>query len=328
VTIYSCAGLLVSSPLELAAPQAGALPIGSAADVEIVEGDVRPVPNQRPSEDVVAERIVDGVAWYTFARCGDVVVARFYGLGDFEIASSAGESRTRSVTFYRAPTTPIGFIAILLAGTIIAYLLCADGNLVLHASAVEVEGTALAFIGQSGQGKTTMATLLCAAGYPLVADDLLPVELQGDDVMCVPVGTELRVREKVETLLERFDSRTTRRLTVDERHAVAPQTTGAKKLPLTAIVVPWPDREVGEVTARRLAAGDAAVTLARCQRVEGWSSPSMLRTQFEAISTVVRSVPVLVMRVPWGPPFRDSLANAVLSASGHGPTVVTSLADG
>ncbi len=148
-----------------------------------------------------------------------------------------------------------------------------------------------------------MATLLSAAGYPLVADDLLPVELQGDDVMCVPVGTELRVREKVETLLERFDPRTTRRLTVDERHAVAPQTTGAKKLPLAAIVVPWPDREVGEVTARRLAAGDAAVTLARCQRVECWSSPSMLRTQFEAISTVVRSVPVLMMRVPWSPPF-------------------------
>jgi hypothetical protein len=37
---------------------------------------------------------------------------------------------------------------------------------------------------------------------------------------------------------------------------------------------------------------------------------------------------VLMMRVPWGPPFRESLASDVLSAAGHGPTVVASLADG
>jgi hypothetical protein len=310
VTVYRCASLLVSSPVELAAPV-----VDGAPDIEVLDGGERPVPNQRPSTEVVAERVVNGDAWYTFARCGDVVVGRVYGLADFEIAGSEREGNRRRVTFFRAPGTPVELIAILIAGTVVAYLLCADGCLVLHASAVEADGRALAFVGQSGQGKTTMAALMCADGYPLVADDLLPVEPRGDRMMCLPVATELRVREKVEELLGRFDSGVARRRTVDERHAVAARTTAAKELPLGPVVVPWPDREATSVSVRRMGAGEAAMTLARYQRVEGWSSPPMLRRQFDAVSALVGSVPVLVMRVPWGPPFRKSLASEVLLAA-------------
>jgi hypothetical protein len=285
------------------------------ANVEVVEGEVRPVPKQRPSSEVVAERIVNQEAWYTFARCGEVVVGRFYGLADFEIATRGEDSLTWRVTFYRAPAAPIGLIAILITGSITAYLLSANGRLVLHASAVEVNGGALAFIGQSGQGKTTMATLLCADGRALVSDDLLPVDVRGDQVMCVPAGRELRVREKVETLLDRFDVLTSRYRTVDERHAVRARPTTAEQLPLLSVVVPWPDREASQVTAQRLTPGEAVMTLAQYQRIEGWTSPVLLRAQFGAISAVVRSVPVLAMRVPWGPPFHASLAAEVLSAA-------------
>jgi hypothetical protein len=324
VTVYQCASLLISSPLELAAPE-----VDGAPDVEIVDGGIREVPLERPSPDVVAERVVNGEAWYTFARRGATVVGRFYGLADFEISSGGwpgvGEDTGRQhVTFYRAPTAPPDLIAILIAGSLAAYLLSADGRLVLHASAVEVDGKALAFVGQSGQGKTTMATLLCAAGYAFVADDLLPVGRSGGEVTCVPVGTELRVREKVEALLGRFDARTGRRLTVDDRHAVAPRTTRARQLPLASLVVPWPDREAAEVTSHRLTAGEAVITLARCQRIEGWVPEPILRAQFAAVSAVARDVPVLSMRVPWGPPFAENLAAEVVLRSGLGPSVITS----
>jgi len=243
------------------------------------------------------------------------VVGRFYGLADFEIAAMGEDNRNWRVIFYRAPAAPIGLIAILITGSIIAYLLSADGCLVLHASAVEVNGEALAFIGQSGQGKTTMATLLCAQGQALVTDDLLPVHVRGDQVMCVPAGRELRVREKVEALLEGFDPLTRRYRTVDERHAVAPRSTAAAELPLGSVVIPWPDRETGNVSVHRLTPGEAVITLARYQRIEGWTAPAILRAQFGAISALVRSVPVLTMRVPWGPPFHPGLAAEVLSAT-------------
>lgn len=307
--IYRCAGLSIRSPIALAAPVVGGL-----ADIEVIEGDVRTVPYERPSVDVIAERLVEGVPWYTFARCGDDVVARFYRLADFEIDATG-----KRITYHRDPVTDPEMVAILIAGSVVSYLLSSNGRLVLHASAVEVEGAALAFVGYSGQGKTTVATLLCGDGYALVTDDLLPVGVVGDEVTCVPGGTELRVRGKVEDLIERFTPDTTRRLTADSRHAVAPAPTLAERLALGAVAVPIPDRESSEVQVRRLPPGEAAMVIARYQRIEGWTSPTMLRAQFEAVAAVAESVPVLELHVPWGPPFRETLGQEIVAAVGMRP---------
>ena len=156
----------------------------------------------------------------------------------------------------------------------------------------------------------------------MVSDDLLPVDPGPQGVTCAPVGIELRVREKVEVLLQRFSSSESRGRTVDDRHAVAPFLTRAGRLPLAALVIPWPDRASSSVSARRLPPGEAALLLARCQRIEGWTAPRQRRAQFSSISEVVASVPVLEMRVPWGPPFPTSLADEVVAAVRELPAVV------
>jgi hypothetical protein len=326
VTVYRCGSLRISSALPLALPTVMGPTVIGEPDVQVIEEEVRRAHLERPSGDVLAERIVDGVPWYTFARGDHYVVGRFYGLADFEIADIAPADFERGlgprpIKYYRDPEADPALIALLIAGTIAAYLLAETGNVVFHASCVEVHTGALAFLGYSGQGKTTMAALLCADGHPFVSDDLLPVDTTGAEVTCTPVGTELRVREKVGVLLDRFAPGTAHRRTVDERRAVTPVPTLARRLPLRAVVVPWPDRGSSDVTARQLPAGEAALALARCQRVEGWTSPGILRSQFQAVSTVAASVPVLEMKVPWGPPFRDGLAEEVLLAAGLAPAV-------
>lgn len=45
----------------------------------------------------------------------------------------------------------------------------------LHASTVVRRGQAIMLTGQSGQGKSTLSTLLCSAGYQLLADDITPL---------------------------------------------------------------------------------------------------------------------------------------------------------
>lgn len=70
-----------------------------------------------------------------------------------------------------------GALRLFLLGTALAVLLHQRGNLVLHASAVAVDGGAVAFLGASGQGKSTTAGALHALGHELVADDLVPVDL-------------------------------------------------------------------------------------------------------------------------------------------------------
>jgi len=54
------------------------------------------------------------------------------------------------------------------------------GLLPLHASAIEVGQDCLAFCGESGAGKSTMAAALAQAGYPLLCDDLVVVHADRD----------------------------------------------------------------------------------------------------------------------------------------------------
>lgn len=300
---YWSAGLRIRSDLPLAARV-----VEGPADAAVVAGGVRDVPWERPSTEVIAERVVDGIPWYTFARRGRGTVARFYGLADFEIDADG-----RRLVYHRDPAADPELLAILVAGTLTAYLLSTAGTLVLHASAVQTATGALAFAGPSGQGKTTIATLLCAEGFPLVSDDLLPVTPEADGVWCVPSGIELRVREKAGELVERFGAATARRRTVDERSAVAARTTTAERLPLRAVVVPWPDRQSDRVRARPLGAGEAAFTLARFQRVEGWTGSEERRRQFDTVAALVAAVPVLEVHVPWGPPFPEALGGELLA---------------
>jgi hypothetical protein len=67
-----------------------------------------------------------------------------------------------------------------------ATILQQRGNLVLHASAVVIDGKAVAFIGWKGQGKSTLAATLFARGYPLLTDDLLLLNGKDGQVMAHP----------------------------------------------------------------------------------------------------------------------------------------------
>lgn len=61
----------------------------------------------------------------------------------------------------------------------LALLLHQRGFLLLHASAVAVNDSVVAFLGASGQGKSTTAAALQAQGYDLLTDDLLVLEVGG-----------------------------------------------------------------------------------------------------------------------------------------------------
>lgn len=68
-------------------------------------------------------------------------------------------------------------IRLAILGTGLAVLLHQRGLLVLHASAVAINGGVVAFLGNKGQGKSTMAATLYARGHYLMADDLVAVDL-------------------------------------------------------------------------------------------------------------------------------------------------------
>lgn len=64
-----------------------------------------------------------------------------------------------------------------LVGTIMAIALYQRNFLVLHASAVKINGGAVAFLGVSGEGKSSTAAAFVTHGYSIITDDVAPIDL-------------------------------------------------------------------------------------------------------------------------------------------------------
>jgi hypothetical protein len=69
------------------------------------------------------------------------------------------------------PETPHNTLEHLLLDQLLPLVISHQSNTVLHASAVNMNGSATVFIGNTGNGKSTLTTSFCAAGFPLLADD-------------------------------------------------------------------------------------------------------------------------------------------------------------
>ncbi len=68
-------------------------------------------------------------------------------------------------------------------------------NWSLHASAARFQDTTIAFLGESGYGKSTLAGYLGCSGWQRVADDILPVTLADDTLLAWPHFPQLKLPE-------------------------------------------------------------------------------------------------------------------------------------
>lgn len=101
------------------------------------------------------------------------------------------------------------------------------GYEVLHASAVALGGSAVAFLGASGTGKTTLATRIVARGAALVTDDVLAIEVSDDGVRAHRGGTVARI-----------DPGELRALTPDERRTLGAVRVRTEKCHVTPVLAP------------------------------------------------------------------------------------------
>ena len=302
-TDYEVSGLRLRSDIPLAADTT-AEP-GRDADVTVLVGRCAEIPCCRPSPNVIAEAF-DHAGWprYTFSELDDgTTVARFYALADFAFSHDL-----RHVTCHRHPEVSEEMAGLLVPGNVVSYLLTVAGHCVLHASAVELpNGKAVGFVGPTGRGKTTCAALLCAEGCGLVTDDVLVVDLDTDVPRCRRGASELRLRTQQAELVSRFATAPTVSTTPDGRLAVRPEQLAVDGLALEAIVLPCPSRDRSALMAKQLSGADAVAVLMAMSRIEGWRSPARVTLQFEQVTALAQAVPVLEVKIPWGPPFATNV---------------------
>ncbi len=113
----------------------------------------------------------DGTVWTEFYRSGEGYVLRFPELADFEVSADGTRVVARP-----APESDDVTVEHLYINQLVPLALSRQGQPAFHASVVAVDGGAIAFLGTTGMGKSTLAASFALEGTAFLTDDALIIE--------------------------------------------------------------------------------------------------------------------------------------------------------
>lgn len=108
--------------------------------------------------------------WLSAGRVPSGYLLRFHDVADFEVPRGA-----ETITVFPQATSDPGLVRHLALRQVLPRALSLESPPILHASAVSCGGAAMAIVGASRAGKSTLASALCARGCALLADDFVHV---------------------------------------------------------------------------------------------------------------------------------------------------------
>lgn len=130
----------------------------------------------------------DGFVKAEFHRLPDGYLLRFPGEADFAIAPDLP-----SVTGWPVPGTDAAHFRSLFDNAVLPLLGDHHGGLFLHGSAVAIGGRAIAFLGHSGIGKSTLAGAFARAGHPFLTEDVIELVAHGEGYHVQPKPSGVRL---------------------------------------------------------------------------------------------------------------------------------------
>ncbi|OBV11196.1 hypothetical protein [Erythrobacter dokdonensis] len=131
-----------------------------------------------PAGEVMAE----------FRRLPEGFLIRFPGEADFEVSLAA-----EIVRCCPTPEADPQHIDNLYRNSILPMLGNHCGGLFLHGSSVAIDGRAVAFLGLSRSGKTTLAAALAKHGYPLLTEDVIELVASPEGYDLQPKSASVRL---------------------------------------------------------------------------------------------------------------------------------------
>ena len=127
----------------------------------------------------------NGEVWATYTRDSETIVVDFPGYASFRLADGKIVERQSQASE--------DVVTHLLENQITPLLWSQSGNVALHAGAVVHHGRAIAFVGDTGFGKSTLTTYLAGQGTSLITDDTLLIERKGDAFLALPGSSKIRL---------------------------------------------------------------------------------------------------------------------------------------
>lgn len=143
-----------------------------------------PVPSESSFESPV--RIDSGLPYMSLHQGSGGDLLRFSEVADYYLTD--GEIRCHLVDPEYAYMIEVHFL-----GTVLSYWLERQGIPVLHASAVSVDGRAVAFLGTNKAGKSSLSIALMQRGHPLLSDDLVGLQTTASGIEARPGFPSMRM---------------------------------------------------------------------------------------------------------------------------------------
>jgi hypothetical protein len=183
---YSVYGIGVASDAPLALP---AYMTDRLADVECVTapaaGPLAELPDGEPPPDPRA--------WYRHASLPDgSTYVRWDGIGEFVVAADG-----RRITHRQQNAASFESFQVYMLGQALSFALVKQCFEPLHATAVVVDGQAIAFLGDNAFGKSSLAACFLEAGHPMLTDDLLILRPGPDGVLAYPGPPRIKLFRRV-----------------------------------------------------------------------------------------------------------------------------------
>jgi hypothetical protein len=251
----------------------------------------------------------------SYARYGKSYVLRFKDMADFLI-----EDNCRSISCFAKDNVALETIRHLLLDQALPHSLAQNDQLVLHASAVAIDGSGIAFLGVSKQGKSTITSAFCSLGGALLTDDSLLLRVQPDDIYCVPSYPGVRLwPDSVSGLFEKgaiakpmLPNLDKYRLSAaDNRISFAISSVPLKKIYLLDPY--YPNSCSTDIACIPLNIVESFKPILESSFRLDIANQEKIRNEFESISRVIAKVPMARLKYPYGYSFLQAIHQVILT---------------
>ncbi len=302
-------GVRLKSVLPLHGPR---LADSGPAAVELCSGSASIFSRARSEAGIRPEK----EDWFQHARLADGSdYVQWTGLFEFLVSTDGRRIACRTLN----GASPESFQTYLV-GQVLSFALLKHGIEPLHATAVVINGEAVAFLGNSGFGKSSLGAAFLQAGYHLLTDDLLALKEEEDRFVAYAGPPRIKLFPGIARRLlgERVTgtpmNNETPKLVIPlgQKQTVLP----LEAVPVKAIYVLTPPRarsKSSRITIRPLSARRAFVELITNTFNAVIVEPERLKRQFVFASRLGEVVPVKSLSFPRRLARLPSVRKAILS---------------
>jgi hypothetical protein len=267
------------------------------------------VPMRLAEAPYLVERHADGETFLSVARMGSSYLLRFPGSVDFLI-----DPDSKLIT--ASPGLPASTLAHFLLDQVLPRYLSYLGASAVHASSVSIDGRAALFLGNSGRGKSTLATELHFRGHPAIADDVTFIEQHDEGFWAVQSYPGFRLWPDS---AHRYNYPSYVQVPVAEDYAkrrlvyaAAQSHTAAAPIACIFVMTP-PDPALQEMRIRPVPPATSFPALLEQCFPFILDEPAVVRREFEFFAGLAGQVPAFTLDYPRSYAALDHVAKAIIA---------------